>query len=321
MLHKVAIYFLYMKTFGRSSGGSAVSASAYRAGERIRDERSGRVFDHSNRQDVLHKEIMLPSRLADSDMSWAQDRATLWNTVEASESRGNARVAREFLLALPAEMSNEQRLGLVRGFARDLTERHQFALDIAIHAPKTDPRNHHAHLLASTRVVHSSGFGVKTGLELSDAHRSQSGLDPFFQEVVAMRERWANFTNEALAAANVRARIDHRSLEAQGVDREPLPRLPRALYEVERRGEYSPVAERIRSEHAARAQARMEATAERMAAEKKAAYHGPDVQAPSSLDEIRRQAREAWLQLRQSRSADTEPHLGSAKSVDDDFTP
>jgi hypothetical protein len=91
----MAVYFLNLKTFGRSDGSSAPSAAAYRAGERIRDERTGRVYDHSDRRDVVHKEIVLPSRFADADVEWARDRSSLWNAAESAESRKNARVARE----------------------------------------------------------------------------------------------------------------------------------------------------------------------------------------------------------------------------------
>ena len=89
----MAIYFLNMKTFGRSAGSSAVGAAAYRSGERIRDERSGRTYDHSGRQDVMHKEIVLPGEFAHEQMHWARDRASLWNAAENAESRKNARVA------------------------------------------------------------------------------------------------------------------------------------------------------------------------------------------------------------------------------------
>src|SRR3984957_11509834 len=84
-LNVVAVYFLNIKTFGRSGGSSAVSAAAYRSGERIRDERTGKTYDRSERQDVMHKEIVLPSRFADEDMTWARDRASLWNAAESAE--------------------------------------------------------------------------------------------------------------------------------------------------------------------------------------------------------------------------------------------
>src|SRR5471032_362507 len=169
----MAVYFLNIKTFGRSNGSSAVSAAAYRAGERIRDERSGKTYDHSDRLDVMHKEIILPSQFAADDMAWAQDRANLWNTAENTETRKNARVAREYLVALPVELSREDRLSLVTGFSRELVERYRFAVDVAIHAPRdfpgSDPRNFHAHLLATTREATLEGLGVKTTLEWNDA--------------------------------------------------------------------------------------------------------------------------------------------------------
>src|ERR1700678_4193446 len=95
---KMAIYFLNLKSLGRASGSSAVSAAAYRAGERIRDERTGRTYDHSGRQDVMHKEIILPAEFAAHDMGWAHDRGNLWNTAEHAEVRKDARVAREYLV-------------------------------------------------------------------------------------------------------------------------------------------------------------------------------------------------------------------------------
>ncbi len=330
----MAVYFLNMKTFGRANGSSAISAIAYRSGERIRDERTGRIYDHSARAGVMHKEIVLPGKLADTDLSWAKDRATLWNAVEAAESRSNARVAREFLVALPAELTPEQRLGLVRDYSRDLVDRYQFALDFAIHAPRTDPRNYHAHLLASTREINSAGFGAKTTLELNDANRMNRGLPPFFQEVAATRERWANMANAALRDARVQARVDHRSLAAQGIDREPRLQLPRAVYEMERRGERNELAERLRAEHDTRVRERLERAAVQMApvaqpvpAAKLGQNAGRAYAAVTqTLEETRRQARENWLRLRQAQAAPTPTPTptatasNAARTRDDDLS-
>ncbi len=299
----MAVFFLYMKTFGRANGSSAVSAAAYRAGERLRDERTGRIYDETTRPGVLHKEILLPGKFTDSHLGWAQDRAGLWNAAEAAEPRKNARVAREFLLALPAELNAEQRLGLTRRFAQDLADRYGFAIDVAIHAPRTDPRNHHAHLLATTRELGIDGFGAKTALEINDAQRQARGLEPFFREVSVLRERWADATNAALTAAKLAVRVDHRSLEAQGIDREPQPRLPRAVWEIELRGERSFLAERLRTEHEERVAARQ-------------ARAAPSRE-PQSLDEVRRRAREAWLEMR--RGAPVERRIESGLDIDEDL--
>jgi len=307
------VYYLNLKTFGRSDGSSAPSAAAYRAGERIKDERTGRTYDHSDRQDVMHKEIVLPSGFADADMGWAKDRANLWNTAERAEMRKNARVAREYLVALPVELTPDQRLGLVRGFSQELSDRYRFAVDLTIHEPRdfpgSDPRNFHAHLLATTREVSIEGLAAKTALEYNDSKRRALGLDPVIHELLYVRERWATVTNDALRDAQLAARIDHRSLEAQGIDREPRLQIPRAAFEMERHGYRSVVAERLREEYEARVQSRLD----------RARHTGIEpTPRPSSLEEIRRQARESWLRLRRD-SEDTPAHDGKGHTPDDDL--
>jgi ATP-dependent exoDNAse (exonuclease V) alpha subunit len=310
----MAVYFLNLKTFGRSGGSSAVSAAAYRAGERIHDERAGRTYDHSERRDVMHKEIMVPSRFAGEDMAWARDRASLWNTAESAEVRKNARVAREYLVALPVELSPAQRVGLVRGFSQELSDRYGFAVDVAIHAPRdfpgSDPRNFHAHLLTTTREVKVEGLGAKTTLDMNDGDRRKRGLEPAINELLHVRARWATVTNEALQEAHVAARIDHRTLEAQGIDREPRPHIPRAAFEMERRGYRSVVAERMREEYKAREQARALARLERGAARDGADAAKPVVaestapgsgNKPRNLGDIQQEAVESWLRYRESQ--------------------
>jgi hypothetical protein len=284
----MAIYFLNLKTLGRANGSSAVSAAAYRAGERIKDERTGRTYDHSGRRDVLHKEIMLPNQFAAEKMAWAKDRSNLWNSAEGSERRGDARTAREYLVALPPELSPQARIDLVKGFSRELVERYGFALDIAIHAPRiypgSDPRNFHAHLLATTREVTPTGLGAKTSLEWSDTKRREIGLGRAVGELLYVRERWATAANAALEQEHVNARIDHRTLKAQGIDREPKPHIPHAAFEMERRGYRSVVAERIRADYQARVEARL----------RRAAQHEPRAATPKSLAH---RAREYALRL------------------------
>jgi ATP-dependent exoDNAse (exonuclease V) alpha subunit len=330
----MAVYYLNMKTFGRAGGSSAASAAAYRAGERIRDERTGRTYDHSERQDVLHKEIVLPGRFADEDMAWARDRASLWNAAESAETRKNARVAREYLVALPAELSPPQRLELVRGFSQELSDRYGFAVDFAVHAPRdfpgSDPRNFHAHLLATTREVNVEGLGAKTTLEMRDGDRRKLGLPPVINELLHVRERWAAVTNEALQQAHHAARIDHRSLDAQGIDREPQPHIPRAAFEMERHGYRSVVADRMRQEYEGRVQARLERAAgreghipsESTVVESTVARAAP-VAKPQSLEDIRREARENWLRMRQSQSqgrTESAPPLTKDRARNDDLT-
>jgi ATP-dependent exoDNAse (exonuclease V) alpha subunit len=315
----MAVYYLNMKIFGRAGGSSAASAVAYRAGERIRDARTGKTYDHSDRRDVMHKEIVLPSKFADAEMAWARDRASLWGAAESAETRKNARVAREYLVALPVELSPAERTELVRSFSQELTDRYGFAVDFAVHAPRdfpgSDPRNFHAHLLATTREVTLEGLGAKTTLDMNDGKRGELGLKPAIHELLHVRARWATVTNEALEKAHIAQRIDHRSLEAQGIDREPRPQIPRAAFEMERHGYRSVVADRLRDEYFARVQERLERSA------------GRDSSAPAAaqpvaggLEDIRREARESWLRLRQDLGRAETACSAPTDRIHDDFT-
>ncbi len=199
----MAIFHLSVKTISRSAGRSATAAIAYRTGERVIDERTGLIHDYTRRSGVEHTEIFLPENAPE----WASNRNQLWNAAELSETRKNSTVAREFEVAIPAELNKEQRLELVREFAGELVKRHGMAVDVAIHEPgkEGDDRNHHAHILCSTRRLTPEGFKDKTR-ELDDL---KSG------EVKHWRERWANVSNQHLEKAGSQERIDHRSLEAQ----------------------------------------------------------------------------------------------------------
>jgi ATP-dependent exoDNAse (exonuclease V) alpha subunit len=306
----VAIYYLSVKIFGRGSGSSGVSAAAYRAGERIRDERTGKTFDHAHRTDVMHKEIVLPSRFAAADMRNYQDRAWLWNAVELAETRANAAIAREYLVALPHELDHVRRVALAQNFARELADRHVFAVDLVIHAPRTqgDPRNFHAHLLTTRREVSPAGLGTRIVMDQSwELRKSAPGVNNGIEDLYRVRERWATLTNQALRDANVSAYVDHRSLQAQGIDREPLPRIPTGAFYAERCGERSEIAERIREAYRARVAARLER------AKARAAHLGGEYR----LGELRHLARQSWLQLRRaaepSRARTPSAALGQAQ--------
>jgi ATP-dependent exoDNAse (exonuclease V) alpha subunit len=302
----MAIYSLQMQTFSRSNGSNAPSLAAYRSGERIRDERTRRSYDHTDRQDVIHKEILLPARFAGADMSWATDRSTLWNAAEIAEKQKNSRVAREYMIALPLELTHTQRVNVVRGFAQELAERYGFAVDAVVHAPRnfrgSDPRNFHAHLLATTREVSREGLGRKTTFDLSDDNRRKLGLGRGVEELFYVRRRWAEVANTALESAHVDARIDHRSLAAQGITRERKLWIPRIPYEIERRGGRSVVAEQIRKDQRARLEPRHDpqcTSAESRSPER-------DRHRASSED-IARQSVEDWRQYRRERLKSGEP--------------
>ena len=252
-------YFLYVKVFSRGKGSRVTRAAAYRAGERIRDERTSEVYNYSGREDVLHKEIVLASELAGrTDTSWARERAALWNAAEHAGGRRNARLAREVLVTLPPELGQAQRTELARTFARQLADRYRCAIDLAVHAPRSgsDPRHHHAHLLMTAREVTPGGLGRRTALELSGKERHARGLPHSKAELLWIRERWAEVTNERLREAGLAERVDHRSYRAQGIEREPVPMMPQKVYYAERKsGAAHPVGEQIRARHRERSEA------------------------------------------------------------------
>lgn len=219
----MAIYHLSVKTISRSAGRSATAAAAYRAGVEIMDARTGEVHDYRRKGGVEHTELVLPVDAPD----WARDRAALWNAAEAAEVRKNSTVAREFEIALPSELSGEARRTLAVDFAREIVGRHGCAVDVAIHEPgrEGDRRNHHAHLLLSTRRLGQEGFTEKT----RELDQRQSG------EVDYWRSRYAELQNERLMDAGLSVRVDHRSLKAQGVDREPTKHLGPSATGYERR--------------------------------------------------------------------------------------
>lgn len=197
-------YHLSAQVIKRSAGRSAVAAAAYRAGERLRDSRAGIVHDYSRRRGVLHAEIMAPRDAPD----WMRDRARLWNAVEKGEKRSDAQLAREMNVALPHELTDEQRLELVRGFVDSQFVSRGMVADFAIHEPVRehgdDPRNHHAHIMLTMRKAGRGGF-----------HQTKTREWNSDDMLKAWRAAWADEQNRALGRGGSRERVDHRSLVTQ----------------------------------------------------------------------------------------------------------
>ncbi|KAA8420763.1 MobA/MobL family protein, partial [Acetobacter pomorum] len=126
----MAIFHLSVKTVSRSTGRSAVAAAAYRSGDTLTNERDGRQHNYANRTGVDDSFIIAPA-----GCEWAHDRSTLWNAAEQAEKRSNSVTAREYVLALPAELDAKERAGLARAFASAVVERYGVAADVALHAP------------------------------------------------------------------------------------------------------------------------------------------------------------------------------------------
>jgi hypothetical protein len=260
-LNAMAKYFLRVKIFSRGKGSSAPKAAAYRAGERIREERSGAIHDYEDRTDVVHSEILLPSEYADNaDLDWARNRSVLWNAVQGSGRTWNSCLAREVLVTLPPEFTPPQRITLIRSFSQELADRYHCAVDFAVHEPRADAdqRHHHAHMLMTSRQIGPLGVGLRTTLHLSGTERHQQGLGPSRDELLWTRERWAQVGNQALRSAGLTADMDHRSYAAQGIDRTPKAFIPQKVFYAERgKGASTLVGDNVRARHRERHEARL----------------------------------------------------------------
>jgi Ti-type conjugative transfer relaxase TraA len=218
----MAIYHLHVKVIGRKAGSSAVASAAYRSASRLRDDRLERSHDFSNKRGVVHSEVMLPE---DAPEQWS-DRERLWNDVETFEVRKDAQLAREVEFALPREMTERQGIELARDFVQAEFVDQGMIADLNVHwdmAEDGTPKPH-AHVMLTMRSVHENGFGQK----VRDWNRTEM--------VERWRERWAELANERLAELDIDARIDHRSLEAQGIALEPQSQIGAPAQRIEGEG-------------------------------------------------------------------------------------
>ena len=180
------------------------------------DERTGEVHDYTRRSGVVSSHIVLPDQHPD----WAENRSQLWSGAELAETRKNSVVAREAEIALPAELSSAEREALATGFTAHLVDRYGVAAEVSIHEPRPDPsgegdnKNHHAHILFTTRRMDETGFTEKTR-ELDDKTTGP-------EEIEAIRKDWQEFQNQALERAGSEKRVDCRSLIAQRIEAQEM---------------------------------------------------------------------------------------------------
>jgi hypothetical protein len=189
---------LHAKPISRSKQQSAIASAAYRAGEKLEDKRVGETFDYTRKQSVEATRIMAPSPAPD----WVMDRATLWNTVEATEKRKDAQLAREVQVAIPDELPKDIREKLVWDFCQDNFVSMGMIADVAIHGPtKENPRNWHWHGMLTMRTIGPDGFGLK--------ERSWNET----QHVERWKRNWETACNAALEQIGSSTRVDMRSIE------------------------------------------------------------------------------------------------------------
>lgn len=237
----MAIYHCTTKPISRSSGRSATASSAYRSAQKIIDKKTGEIHDYTRKQGVIYTEIIPPKNTNIDEVS----REDLWNLAEQSEKRKDARVAREFVIALPHEISREKQIGVAKEFSQYLSDKYKVVADLAIHEPSKegDDKNVHAHIMITTRKIavdkesKAVSLTEKSTLELSNSKRKSLGLNTTQDDIKEIRKKWSVMANRALKKEGLKVRIDHRSYADQEKEQIPTKHEGVAVTELRRRGQ------------------------------------------------------------------------------------
>lgn len=228
----MAIYHMSVKPVQRSKGRSSTAAAAYRAACKIEDKRTGLEHDYTKKEGVKHTEIITPEGVN------IPTRSDLWNMAEAAEKRKDGCTAREYEVNLPHELNEQQRIELAQDFCRQLAKNHGIAVDLCIHEPTdkevkagADARNHHAHILTTTRKITNDGLTDKADIEKSGRKRKD--------DLKATRQLFADTANKHLKNAGLENRIDSRSLKDQGSSLKPTIKMGKTATQMEREPLYT----------------------------------------------------------------------------------
>ena len=242
----MAIYHLCIKIISRGKGKSAVAASAYRSGEKIKNEYDGIVHDFTRKGGIAHTEILLPQN-APQEFS---DRRTLWNSVEKIEKSKNSQLAREIEIALPKELNREKQIELVREYVKENFVKAGMCADIALH-DKNDG-NPHAHILLTMRPFNEdTTWGAKSKKEyildengekvkLKNGNYKTRKIDTADwneqEKAEQWRKAWADITNKYLEENSIQEKVDHRSYQRQGIEQIPTIHLGVSASQMEKKG-------------------------------------------------------------------------------------
>ena len=222
----MAICFVRAKVVSRGGGGSAAAAAAYRSGEKIRDEATGKTHDYTKKQGVDHSEILSPIAATPGN-EWLTDRSKLWNRVEAVEKRYDAQLAREMIIAIPRELDREDQINLVREYVQTTFVDRGMIADINLH--HLDGTNPHAHVMLTMRELKIDEQGI-----VSFGNKDRTWNDKKLLETQI--KEWEIITNQYLERAGQNIRIDSRSYDEQGISRIPQIHLGKNVTAMRRQG-------------------------------------------------------------------------------------
>ncbi|GHV10560.1 hypothetical protein FACS1894219_00220 [Clostridia bacterium] len=243
----MAIYHCTMNVISRGKGKSAVAAAAYRSGDKLTNEYDGMQFSYSDKKRIVHTEILLPEYAPREYL----DRSTLWNAVEKIEKAANAQLARDIEVSLPAELSREQNINLIREYVQSTYVDKGMIADVCVH--DRNDGNPHAHVMLTMRPIEPDGtWGTKqrkeyilddNGAKIYDKTKRQYACRSVpstdwneHTKAEEWRSAWADCVNAYLEKNGFAERIDHRSYERQGVEQIPTVHLGVSVTQMERRG-------------------------------------------------------------------------------------
>lgn len=197
-------------------------------------------FDYTQKRGILHTEFIGPVSYRLDHLK--PDRVRFWADVVDFEKRNNRRfysrktgkpvgtLAREHKVNLPSELELESNIKLARAYCLEVRRRFGIAGEFAVHAPsrRGDQRNIHFHFLHTDRGLSDACKFANSKSELSRGNRSQHLKD--------LRKWWADRVNRELEKEGISSRVDHRSLENQGIERLPTKHMGPRITKLERAG-------------------------------------------------------------------------------------
>ena len=246
----MAIFHLSVKVISRGKGKSAVSAAAYRSGEKIENEYDGVVHDYTRKRGIIHTQILLPPQAP----AEYYNRSVLWNAVEKMEKAKNSQLARDIEISLPRELPFSRQKQLVIEFVSQTFVDKGMCADICFH-DKLDG-NPHAHIMLTMRPINEDGsWGQKQkkvyvldehGNKIYDKKKRQYKCKTVpttdwneSYKCEEWRSAWAEYVNNYLKMDGIKERVDHRSYQRQGIEQIPTIHLGPAASQMEKKGRMS----------------------------------------------------------------------------------
>jgi ATP-dependent exoDNAse (exonuclease V) alpha subunit len=222
----MAIFHFSARAISRSSGGSAVRIAAYNSRDKLKDLRTGKTHDYSNREDLIRSGMIFPDNVAE----WMKRPEQLWNKIEEIEKRKDAQLCREVEISIPKELTEEQGINLIREYVKSTFVDRGMIAQVSVH---NDPNNNnpHAHILLTLREIKVENSEITFGNKCREWN-SKKNLEKW-------RSDWQSHANKALEDAGHNIKIDCRTLEKQGIDRKPQIHVGSIAMQIYRRGKIS----------------------------------------------------------------------------------